>query len=239
MERVIERVKERLYNSRTVAVLTGAGISAESGIPTFRGEGGLWRRYRAEDLATPQAFRRDPKLVWEWYSWRRELISKAGCNPAHLALAELEKRIDDFSIITQNVDGLHKKGGSKRVLELHGNIWEVRCTECGKVSENYEVPIKILPYCKECNGLLRPNVVWFGEELPRDIFRKALEIIERCDFLMVVGTSGVVQPAASLAFEAKGRGAFLCEINLEKTPISSAADEVILGKAGEILPRFL
>jgi NAD-dependent deacetylase len=239
MEEIISKVKEKLYSSNIVVSLTGSGISAESGVPTFRGKNGLWKNHRAEELATPSAFRRNPRLVWEWYSWRRNLIDRVDCNPAHLALAELERRIKDFVLITQNVDGLHKKGGSKNILEFHGNIWEVRCTRCGKISENHEIPIEILPYCNDCKGLLRPNVVWFGEELPQDIFRKSIEIIMKCEFMFVIGTSGVVQPAASLAFKAKENGAFICEINIEKTPISPIADEIILGEAGNILPKFL
>ncbi|MEK7762122.1 MAG: Sir2 family NAD-dependent protein deacetylase, partial [Nitrospirota bacterium] len=158
--------RTHLASARHVTVLTGAGISADSGVPTFRGADGLWRNFRAEDLATPEAFERDPQLVWEWYNWRRELIATKQPNPAHIALVELEhRRPDTFWLITQNVDGLHRTAGSQRLSEIHGNIWKVRCTGCGIISENREVPLPILPTCRLCQALLRPHIVWFGESL--------------------------------------------------------------------------
>lgn len=192
-----------------------------------------------EELATPEAFARNPQLVWEWYNWRRQLIASLSHNPAHSALVELEKNSHHFTLITQNVDGLHHKAGSKNVLEIHGNIWKVRCTACNQVSENYEVPLKILPYCGICGGLLRPNVVWFGEPLPRDVLARADNVLSLCDLMMVIGTSGVVQPVASFPYYARAKGAFVVEINLERTPISWVAHQTILGKAGEILPLLL
>jgi len=234
----IEKLKSRLASSRSLAVLTGAGVSAESGVPTFRGPDGLWRDRNPQELATPEAFEADPFLVWEWYDWRRSIISRKAPNPAHHAIAELEKRHLEFTLITQNVDGLHQMAGSRKVLELHGSIWAVRCVECGGSSENRDVPIKILPRCA-CGGLLRPGVVWFGEPLPEDVLLSSFEACSGADCVLVVGTSGVVQPAASLALRAKGAGAFVAEINPEETPLSKAADLRLAGRAGELMPALL
>jgi NAD-dependent deacetylase len=242
MEQLLHKIgqlKTRLYGSHYVAALTGAGISAESGVPTFRGKNGLWKQYRVEDLATADAFTRDPKLVWDWYNWRRQLIASRTYNAAHHALAELEKKCSQFTLITQNVDSLHKKAGSENVLEIHGNIWKVRCTACKHMSENYEVPLEILPHCEMCGGLLRPHVVWFGEPLPSDVLEQAQRALDACDFLMVIGTSGNVHPVASFPHYARAKGAFVLEVNLERTPISAIAHETILGKAGEIIPLLV
>jgi len=223
-----------------VLVLTGAGISAESGIPTFRGEGGLWKQFKPEELATPQAFFKNPKLVWEWYDWRRQIISKAEPNKAHLLLAELERRLENFFIITQNVDGLHQKAGSKKVIELHGNIWRVRCTNCKEEYELYEAPLKeIPPKCKYCGGLLRPAVVWFGESLPEKALSESFALSKNCKLFLVVGTSGLVYPAGYLPFLAKQHGAKVVEINPENTPISEIADVAIREKAVKGLEQFL
>ena len=223
---------------RSVVVLTGAGVSAESGIPTFRGPEGLWRSFRPTDLATPEAFRRDPALVWEWYDWRRQRIAACQPNPAHRVLAEMESVLPDFTLITQNVDGLHQAAGSRNVLELHGNIWRVRCTACGWSEEDRRVPLpEIPPHCR-CGGLLRPAVVWFGEPLPSHILEAAWEAASRCQMMLVVGTSAVVQPAASLPIIAKRNGAYLIEVNPAETPITPLADEVLRGPAGEVLPRW-
>ncbi|MBI4228919.1 MAG: NAD-dependent deacylase [Deltaproteobacteria bacterium] len=220
-----------------ITVLTGAGISAESGIPTFRGENGLWRNFRSEDLATPEAFSRDPKLVWEWYEWRRKIIRDAKPNPGHYALAELEHQVQNFTLITQNIDGLHQLAGSRSIIEMHGNLWQVRCTQCGKIEQNHEVPFKELPpVCRHCNSIGRPNIVWFGEIIPMAIIDSALIAIERCDVMLVIGTSGVVEPAASLGLIAKQTGKPVIEINLEHTPNSGLYDLSIIGKSGEILP---
>ena len=169
----IRRAAAVLRGARRVAVLTGAGISAESGVPTFRGPEGLWRKFRAEDLATPEAFARDPVLVWKWYDWRRGIIAKVAPNPGHVVLAHWEKRFPDFMLITQNVDGLHALAGSRRLLELHGNIWQTRCPDEGRIVENRDVPLSpIPPRCSSCGGVLRPHIVWFGEELDPDILRR-------------------------------------------------------------------
>jgi len=228
-----------LAESKRVAVLTGAGISAESGVPTFRGEDGLWQGFRATDLATPQAFARDPKLVWNFYNWRRELLAPLQPNPAHKALVRLEEKIPQFSLITQNIDDLHHRAGSKNLVELHGNIWMVRCTRCHVVNRNEEVPLPELPTCKECGGLLRPHVVWFGEQLDPAILDKAVAAIRSCDTMLVIGTSALVQPAASLAIVAKEQDARVVEINLEPTPYSHKLDLALQGKAGEILPQLV
>lgn len=230
---------ERVQAAKRVVVLTGAGVSAESGIPTFRGADGLWRRHRAEELATPEAFARDPRLVWEWYEWRRQLIAARRPNAAHEAIAALEVRAQDFLLVTQNVDGLHRRAGSRRIVELHGNLWRVRCPAEGTVTENLEVPLPSLPPRCACGALLRPDVVWFGEALPTDAIRRAYDAVESCDVMLVVGTSALVQPAASLPMIGKAHGAYLVEVNLEPTPLSGFADESHQGKAGELLPQLL
>lgn len=239
LEKKLDSVQSRLYESQRVVVLTGAGISAESGMPTFRGKDGLWRRYRAEELATPEAFARDSKLVWEFYNWRRTLLQPLRPNPAHLALAQLERQIPQFTLITQNIDDLHRLAGSKNILELHGNIWRVRCTKCGKITEDRRVPLPELPLCSECQGLLRPDVVWFGESLDPEILRKAYQALDSCQMMLVIGTSGIVQPAASMGLHAKQAGAYVVEINLEPTPNSRFFDVSLLGKAGELVPRLV
>lgn len=234
------RTIEKLACAQRIAVLTGAGISAESGVPTFRGKDGLWRRYRAEELATPQAFGRDPRLVWEWYDWRRQLIAKVEPKAAHLALARLEDRCPDFSLITQNVDGLHPKAGSRRLLELHGNIWRLRCTAEQRTLTDERLPLPELPpRCPACQALLRPDVVWFGEALPEAVLRQAFEAAGEAEVFLVVGTAAVVQPAASLPLTAKRSGAYVIEVNLEPTPISSGVDESLFGLAGEVLPMLI
>jgi NAD-dependent deacetylase len=227
---------------QSIAVLTGAGISAESGVPTFRGPGGLWRTFRAEELATPEAFRRDPRLVWEWYGWRREVIAACRPNAAHLVLAEMERRAADFTLVTQNVDGLHQAAGSRRVVELHGNIWRLRCTrECGPawdVPPARVLPVGALPVCPACGALARPDVVWFGEPLPEAALEAAWDAARRCEVMLVVGTSALVQPAASLPLVALRHGARLVEVNPEPTPLSELAAEVIREPAATGLPRW-
>ena len=233
----IKQVRERLSVARCVTILTGAGISADSGVPTFRGPDGLWRNFRAEDLATPEAFERDPCLVWEWYNWRRELIATKEPNPAHKALVFLEARYAQFRLITQNVDGLHALAGSRNLIELHGNIWKVRCTGCGKVSEDRRVPLPIPPYCPSCREMLRPHIVWFGESLnPQDV-EQAMDALERCEVMLVIGTSGVVQPAASFAATARSAGAFVVEINPDAS--SLAAHVALRGRAAEVVPLLV
>ncbi|MBM4274045.1 MAG: NAD-dependent deacylase [Deltaproteobacteria bacterium] len=230
---------QSLRQAQRVVALTGAGVSAESGVPTFRGPGGLWRNHRPEDLATPQAFKRDPRLVWEWYDWRRGLIAKVSPNPGHRALADLEHLVPEFTLITQNVDGLHRLAGSRNVLEIHGSIWEVRCTGCGRVAEDRRVPLPLMPYCEACGALLRPNVVWFGEALDPARLQTAHEALRLAEIMLVAGTSGVVQPAASFALWAKESGARLVEINPDPTPLTPYCDWVFQGKSGEVLPALL
>lgn len=222
-----------------MAVLTGAGISAESGIPTFRGAGGLWKEYKPEDLATPEAFAKDPRLVWEWYNWRRELIAKGAPNAAHRALVEIEKRKARFTLITQNVDGLHDLAGSGKILKLHGDIWRMRCMECGANFPNRRVPLpKIPPHCA-CGGLARPGVVWFGEPLPEGMMQEAEHAAASAQLFLVIGTSATVYPAASLIPHAKKSGARVIEFNPEPGPLSNLADCVFQGPAGEWLPQLL
>lgn len=229
-------VKQRLAATRRITVLTGAGISADSGVPTFRGADGLWRNYRAEDLATPEAFERNPRLVWEWYNWRRELIATKQPNEAHKAIAELERRCPDFWLITQNVDGLHRDAGSQKVSEIHGNIWKVRCTGCGVVEDNRDVPVPLLPSCPRCEALLRPHIVWFGESLCTVDLDSCSRALQHCDVLLVIGTSGVVYPAAGFASVAKEAGAFVAEINPDSTPQSSLVDVSLQGRAKDLVP---
>jgi NAD-dependent deacetylase len=222
-----------------VAVLTGAGVSAESGIPTFRGAGGLWQNHRATDLATPQAFYQNPKLVWEFYNWRRETVARCEPNPAHQTIAEMEQNLPNFTLITQNVDGLHQRAGSQNILALHGDLWHVRCTSCDYQGENHQVPLpKIPPRCPRCKGLLRPGVVWFGESLPGNVLEAAWAASSRASLVLIVGTSALVQPAASLPLLAKQNGARLIEINPDDTPLSPYADETLRGPAGQILPDW-
>lgn len=235
----IKEARDRLAAARTVAVLTGAGISADSGVPTFRGTDGLWQNFRAEDLATPEAFDRDPRLVWQWYDWRRTLLNSTEPNAAHDALVKLEARHDGFHLITQNVDGLHRRAGSRRVLELHGNIWRVRCVRCRQVTDNRDVPLALLPQCRSCGGLLRPHVIWFGEALDNEVLGASLSAAESCDVLLIIGTSGLVYPAAMLMPTAKAHQAYVIEVNLDPTPYSSDVDLSLQGRAKDIVPLLL
>lgn len=221
-----------LDREKRCVVLTGSGVSAESGIPTFRGEKGLWKNYRPEELATPHAFKKNPQMVWEWYNWRREIIGKAEPNPAHYTIAEMERFFQDFILITQNIDGLHQKAGSEGILELHGNIWRNKCFRCGK--QFGMVDSEKVKQC-ECGGYIRPDVVWFGEGLEREVLEKSFSKSREADLCFVIGTSGFVQPAASLPNVAKEGGAYIVEINIEKTPVSTIADEFISGKASEVM----
>ncbi len=239
LARRIEEAAGRVRRARAIAVLTGAGVSAESGVPTFRGDGGLWRQFRAEDLATPEAFARDPRLVWEWYDWRRQKVAGCRPNPAHEALAQLEARCAEFLLITQNIDDLHRRAGSRRIVELHGNIWRVRCAREATVSALPDVPLREIPPRCACGALLRPDVVWFGEALPVEALERALKAAETCDLFLAVGTSALVQPAASLPLTAKRHGAPVIEVNPDSTPISHLVDVSLQGKAGEILPALL
>lgn len=233
----LERARKLLREAESVTVLTGAGVSAESGVPTFRGAGGLWKQFRPTDLATPKAFARSPELVWEWYGWRRSVIANIEPNAAHYSLADLERRATRFTLITQNVDGLHHRAGSKSVLEIHGSIWQLRCTHCAREWTDRSVPLALPPLC-ECGELARPGVVWFGENLPANIWSAAQQATTSCDVFIVVGTSAVVYPAAGLVPLARASGAKIIEINLETTPVSGLIDTVLTGRAGEILPQI-
>tara|TARA_B100000315_G_C14559225_1_gene579692 strand:- start:927 stop:1673 length:747 start_codon:yes stop_codon:yes gene_type:complete len=235
-QEAIKKTQHKLRNARFVTVLTGAGISADSDIPTFRGAEGLWKQYRAEDLASPHAFARDPRLVWEWYSWRRALIAAKMPNCAHEALVSMSGQFSSFVLMTQNVDGLHGMAGSHDCLEIHGNIWKVRCTKCSTVTDNRDLPIVFPPQCAVCGGLLRPHVVWFGESLDSQILDRCMCALQSCDVLLVIGTSGVVQPAASFAMMVKLAGAYTVEINLDPTPSSGSMDTVIKGRAKDVVP---
>lgn len=237
--REISHLIPLLRQAEKIVILTGSGISAECGIPTFRGEDGLWKTYRAEDLATPTAFRHNPELVWEWYDWRRGLMGPKEPNPGHLVLARWEKAFPEFTLITQNIDGLHQKAGSENILELHGNIWKMRCVQEGTVTENRDTPLEeIPPLCPDCGNLLRPHVVWFGESLDMGILHRSTLLSSNCDAMFVVGTSAVVQPAASLPLAAKKAGASIIEINPESTPLTPYVDYSFRGKAGEVLPAI-
>lgn len=241
-----EGLRASLETAQRVAALTGAGISAESGVPTFRGQqdaGALWRNYRPEQLATPEVFAQDPRLVWEWYHWRRSLVARAEPNAGHRALAELERRFREwgrvFTLITQNVDGLHDRAGSHNIVKLHGDLWVLRCVGCGREERDDRVPLASLPPRCTCGALLRPGVVWFGELLPPEEWARAVEASRRAQVFLVIGTSGVVYPAAGLVETARQSGAQVAVVNPEPTPLDAAADWVLRGAAGEILARLL
>ncbi len=236
---VSDRLQSLLLKDSKVAVLTGAGISAESGVPTFRGEEGLWKKFRPEELATLDAFMANPELVWEWYQYRRRIIEEIKPNPGHLALVDFQNHFDTFDLITQNVDGLHHQAGSAKVVELHGNIRKNKCIRCGKEYPTLEGTLPGNPPKCSCGDNLRPDVVWFGEMLPQDALNHAFQVSSQCDLFFSVGTSAVVHPAASLPLVAKRNGAFLVEVNLSPTEITPWVDESLWGKSGEILPQLV
>jgi NAD-dependent deacetylase len=255
----LDPARALLEEARRIVVLTGAGISAESGVPTFRGEDGLWKTHRAEDLATPQAFARDPRLVWEWYQWRRELIARCEPNAGHLALAGFVQRRPETRIVTQNVDGLHEMAarqvaeeaarGSEQVpevpapLELHGSLFRSRCITCGHRAAHREAvdatSEETLPRCSECGGLLRPDVVWFGEMLDPDVVNDAGRAAGEADVCLVVGTSSLVYPAAGLPRVTLARGGAVIEVNPDTTPLTPVCALSIRAPAGEALPPLL
>ncbi len=233
-------VVDLLQSAKHVAVLTGAGVSAESGIPTFRdAQTGLWAKYDPQELATPQAFRRNPSLVWEWYSWRRQLVAQAAPNPAHLALAEMERRVPSFVLITQNVDGLHHQAGSTNLIELHGNIARTKRFDDNVIVEHWEETGEIPPRCPQTGSLLRPDVVWFGETLPPQALEDALAAAVSCDLFFSIGTSALVEPAASLPTIAMQHGAAVVIINPDVRPQQSHPLYKLSGRAGLVLPALL
>ncbi len=258
----IKTASDLIGAARYLCVLTGAGVSAESGLKTFRDAGGLWENHAIEKVATPEGFSEDPRLVWEFYNARRKSADVAAPNAAHIALARLElglsrkskkksspthgngngtghKSPKPLTLLTQNIDGLHQQAGSQNVIELHGSIWKVRCTGCGVVSGDFPIELPLLPHCEECGSLLRPHVVWFGENLEPDVLDAAEAAIEECDLFLVIGTSAVVQPAASYPFQAARRAVPIIEVNKERTPVSQIATVSLLGMAGEVLPKII
>jgi NAD-dependent deacetylase len=232
----------RLSRATRVTVITGAGVSAASGVPTFRGDDGLWSNFRVEELATPEAFARDPELVWKWYAWRRELVAACRPNRAHEVLAAWSRRFPQFTLITQNVDGLHERAGTRNVVRFHGTLWELACSKrCARSPVRWReetVPLpEVPPRCPHCHALARPGVVWFGEPIDPPVLEASLAALD-CDVCLVVGTSGVVYPAAGLADEARRRGAFIVEINPEPTEATERFDLSIQGPAEEVLDRL-
>jgi NAD-dependent deacetylase len=237
----LARLADRLRTARRISVLTGAGISAASGVPTFRGEDGLWRNYRPEDLATARAFDRDPGLLWEWYGWRRETIARCAPNAAHDVLARWSRNGDRATVVTQNVDDLHLRAGTERLVRLHGSIWElscsIGCSAAGRMPWRDErVPMPGLPRCPHCNAFARPAVVWFGEMLAESDLQAAVQATV-CDVYLMVGTSSVVYPAAGLVEQARHHGAFTVEINAEATPATALVDLAIHAPAEVVLPE--
>ncbi len=235
---VLNKLVSKLKTCQRVVALTGAGISAESGLPTFRGDGGLWKKHKAEDLASIEGFLQKPDVVWEWYEYRRSIYAQAQPNAGHLALVDFEKIFPEFTLITQNTDGLHRMAGSENILELHGSLRRNRCHSCGKpypekVESNGQVP----PHCG-CGGMLRPDVVWFGEPLSPSLLDEAMETSSRAEVFFSIGTSALVQPAATLPLLAKRKGAVLVEVNVEETPLTSQADFFLRGTSSEWLGKI-
>jgi NAD-dependent deacetylase len=238
LEAGIRALAGRLAQRPRVTVVTGAGVSAASGIPTFRGAGGLWKSHRPEELATLEAFDRDPRLVWEWYAWRRELVAKARPNRAHEVIAAWSRRYPEFRLVTQNVDGLHERAGTRSVTRFHGSLWSLACrARCAEAPEAWEAPgplAELPPRCPHCGGLARPGVVWFGEAIPAAALRAAAEAVD-CELFLAVGTSALVYPAAGLVGAAAARGAYTVEINPDATPATGGVDLVLPGPAETIL----
>lgn len=241
--RFSDRLMTMLAQAKSVVAFTGAGVSAESGVPTFRGTDGVWKKFKPEELANLGAFMKNPELVWEWYAHRKKIIANIRPNPGHYALAEMEQLFPHFAVITQNIDNLHRRAGSKTVYELHGNIERNYCMKCGAPYANEEIlgagsqpPLSIR--CPRCSGLIRPDVVWFGEMLPEEEWDGSIRAAEAADIFLSIGTSGVVYPAASIPLVAKRHGAYVVELNPETTPLTDSADEFIQGLSGEILPAL-
>ncbi len=240
-EENLKRAVVALREARRVAVLTGAGVSAESGVATFRGAGGLWEGHHIEEVATPEAFEINPTLVWRFYNMRRAALATVKPNPGHFALARMEQHWDShhFAVVTQNIDGLHRAAGSKHVLEIHGSLARVRCTGCKTITDRGHEPLADLPKCEQCGKLLRPDVVWFHEMLPEDVWGEARECVAFCECLLVVGTSAVVFPAAGLIAMALGLGSTVIEVNLERTDASGPDVISLYGQSGVLLPELV
>lgn len=240
MEGDIERAVELLMPARQVVAFTGAGMSKGCGVETFRGKGGIWERFNAEDLATMEGFLRDPELVWRWNEKRRSHIQTIEPHPGYKAIVDLEGGVDEVVVVTQNIDGLHERSGSHRVIELHGNVWKVRCAaEENEPWVDLRVPLPEIPPRCECGGFLRPHVVWFGEPLERRVILEATAVSDSCNAMLVIGTSAVVYPAAGLPLVAKQGGAAIIEVNPEVTPVSEYADVSLYAPAEEVLPELV
>jgi NAD-dependent deacetylase len=242
----VNRARSLLHDAGRVVVLTGAGVSAESGVPTFRGAGGLWKRHRAEDLATPEAFARDPRFVWEWYGWRRTIVSGCTPNAAHRALAAAQLARSDWCIVTQNVDGLHSAAASAdhaRPIELHGSLFRVRCPRCGEQRDDRTTidatSMDTLPHCTTCGALARPDIVWFGESLDPSVLGEAIRVASSADVCVVVGTSALVHPAAGLADLTRRNGGSIIEVNVADTPLTGSATVALRGPAAVVVPELL
>jgi len=236
-----ENLTEKLKTSKKICILTGAGISAESGVPTFRDKEGFWAKLKPEELANLDAFMKNPTLVWEWYSHRKRVLQGVTPNPGHHALVEMQKLCEEWTLVTQNVDGLHQRAGSLGVLEVHGNIERSFCIACGEFAADIllDEKSKKLPRCEKCGDLLRPDVVWFGENLPVKILNQSMDAARNCDLFFSIGTSTIVYPAAALPFIAHDSGAYVVEVNPQTTDLSRVADCVLTGKAGEIMPEVV
>jgi NAD-dependent deacetylase len=238
---ISEELHERFRSASSVLVLTGAGVSAESGVPTFRGGGNtaVWKGMAFDVISSAGMLERDLPAVWEWFNYRRELLAALKPNPAHVAIARWQEQFREFNLVTQNIDGLHQAAGSRNVIELHGNIWRARCFHCNAKHDVRELKFDDgAPSCFDCGSYLRPDVVLFGELLPMGAFEQAAINARSCELCFVVGTSAVVYPAASIPEIARAAGAYVVEVNPEPTPLSDLCDEVLTGRAGEILPLF-
>jgi NAD-dependent deacetylase len=234
-----QKLLSRLKNASAVTALTGAGISADSGIPTFRGKDGIWENQKVEELATPQALENNPDLFWKFYNWRKKSINDVKPNLGHYSLVDFERIYEDFLLVTQNVDNLHQTAGNEKIVELHGNIFHTKCSKCNKI---HDVPLSAdpqIPTCKFCGGKLRPDVVLFGENLDENNLRKAQEAAAGCEIFFSIGTSSIVEPAASLPYLAKANGSYVVEINAEETPLSEHVDECLRGSTGKLLPALV
>jgi NAD-dependent deacetylase len=234
-----QKLLSRLKNASAVTVVSGAGISAESGVPTFRGKDGIWENNKVEELATPQALQNNPDLFWKFYSWRKKLINEVKPNLGHYSLVDFERIYEDFLLVTQNVDNLHREAGNQKIVELHGNIYDTKCSVCDKNHTEPLTEVNKIPDCEFCGGSLRPDVVLFGENLDENKLRQAQEASAGCEIFFSVGTSSIVEPAASLPYLAKANGSYVVEVNPEETPLSEHADECLRGPTGKLLPALV